>query len=173
MTTENHDKHKIVSSKYLADSDAWQLSEVELGLTVFNNAYSKWIVRCASAAGLSELSSIEVLTLHNIHHRDNEQRRVDICFMLNIEDTHTVNYALKKLIKQELIVGTKRGKEMYYATTAKGHKLCEEYRAIRDECLISALSSVNIDPDELSKTAAMLRTLSGMYDQAARAAACI
>lgn len=173
MTTEHNDKRKIVSSKHLANSDAWQLSEVELGLTVFYNAFTKWIVRCASAAGLSDLSPIDVLTLHNIHHRDNEQRRVDICFMLNIEDTHTVNYALKKLIKQELIVGQKRGKEMYYATTEKGHQLCEEYRNIREECLVSGLFSGYTDPDELSKTAAHLRALSGMYDQAARAAACL
>jgi predicted MarR family transcription regulator len=173
MTTKNNDKRKIVSSKHLADSEAWPLSEVELGLTVFYNAFTKWIVRCSSAAGLSDLSPIDVLTLHNIHHRDNEQRRVDICFMLNIEDTHTVNYALKKLIKQELIIGKKRGKEMYYATTEKGHELCKEYRAIREECLVSGMSSMNHGPEELSKTAATLRSLSGMYDQAARAAACL
>jgi len=173
MNKENKEKHKIVSSKHLADSEAWPLSEVELGLTVFYNAFTKWIVRCAAAAGLKEVSPIEVLALHNIHCRNNEQRRVDICFMLNIEDSHTVNYALKKLIKQKLIIGTKRGKEIYYATTPEGNKLCEEYRLIREECLVSVLSSFNSDPKELSKTAATLRSLSGMYDQAARSAACI
>lgn len=166
-------KHKIVSSKHLATSIGWPLSEVEFGLTVLNNAFTKWIVRCAAAAGLGDLSAIEVLALHNIHHRDNEQRRIDICFMLNIEDTHTVNYALKKLIKLELIVGTKRGKEIYYATTDKGHSLCEEYRIIREECLISSLNNIDENSEELSQIAATLRSLSGVYDQAARAAASI
>jgi len=167
------EKHKIVSSKNLAKSKGWPLSEIELGLTVLNNAFTKWIVRCASASGLGDLSAIEVLTLHNIHHRDNEQRRIDICFMLNIEDTHTVNYALKKLIKLELITGTKRGKEVYYATTDLGSDLCEEYRIIREECLISSLSTIDKDQEEFSKLAASLRSLSGIYDQAARAAASI
>jgi predicted MarR family transcription regulator len=173
MTSEINEKRKIVSSKHLAESEAWPLSEVELGLTVFYNAFTKWIVRCAAAAGCNDLSPIDVLTLHNIHHRDNEQRRIDICFMLNIEDSHTVNYALKKLVKLNLIEGTKRGKEMYYATTEKGNVLCEEYRVIREDCLISSIPTTSQNAEELSNVAATLRSLSGVYDQAARAAASI
>lgn len=173
MTSEINEKRKIVSSRHLAESEAWPLSEVELGLTVFYNAFTKWIVRCAAAAGCNDLSPIDVLTLHNIHHRDNEQRRIDICFMLNIEDSHTINYALKKLVKLNLIEGTKRGKEMYYATTKKGNVLCEEYRVIREDCLISSIPTTSQNADELSNVAATLRSLSGVYDQAARAAASI
>jgi len=173
MTKENKEKRIIVSSRHLANSEAWPLSEVELGLTVFYNAFTKWIVRCAAASGLNDLNAVDVLTLHNIHLRDNEQRRIDICFMLNIEDSHTVNYALKKLIKLGLIQGTKRGKEMYYATTDKGNVLCEEYRIIREDCLVSSISTNSQDAEELSKVAATLRSLSGVYDQAARAAASI
>jgi len=169
MTSER----KIVSSKHLADGEAWPLSEVELGLTVFYNAFTKWVVRCASAAGATDLSPLDVLTLHNIHSRNSEQRRLDICFMLNIEDTHSVNYSLKKLLKHELIKGEKRGKEMYYATTDKGNQICEEYRKVREDCLISSMSLNSKDADELSKVAATLRSLSGVYDQAARAAASI
>ncbi|GGP97983.1 MULTISPECIES: winged helix DNA-binding protein [Shewanella] len=171
MTSELNEKRKIVSSKHLANSEAWPLSEVELGLTVFYNAFTKWIVRCAAAAGCHDLSPVDVLTLHNIHYRDNIQRRIDICFMLNIEDTHTVNYSLKKLVKLSLITGTKRGKEMYYATTEQGNALCEEYRLIREECLISSMSGLKQNAEELSQMASVLRSLSGIYDQAARAAA--
>ncbi|MFT2089709.1 MULTISPECIES: winged helix DNA-binding protein [Paraglaciecola] len=164
-------QRKIVSSKSLAEGVAWPLSEVELGLTVFYNAFTKWIVRCASAAGVSDLSPLDIMTLHNIQSRENQQRRIDICFMLNIEDTHSINYALKKLLKSELIEGEKRGKEMYYSATAKGRKLCEEYRKIREECLVSSLGLTGKDAEDLSNVAATLRSLSGVYDQAARAAA--
>ena len=95
----NSDNRKIVSGKHLATEESWPLSELEFALTILNNAFNKWIVRCSSAVCNYDLNALEVLTLHNIHHRDNEQRRVDICFMLNIEDSHTVNYALKKLMK--------------------------------------------------------------------------
>jgi predicted MarR family transcription regulator len=167
------DNRKIVSSKHLAEDAGWPLSEIEFAMTILYNAFSKWVVRCSTAAGQSELSVIDALTLHNIHHRENEQRRIDISFMLNIEDPHTINYALKKLIKLELISGTKRGKEMFYATTEAGAKLCEEYREIRRQCLLSSLNGLDKNPEELSNIAATMRGLSGLYDQAARSAACI
>lgn len=167
----NSETRKIVSGKHLATEDGWPLSEIEFGLTILNNAFSKWIVRCSAAVCQYDLNAIEVLTLHNIHSRDNEQRRIDICFMLNIEDSHTVNYALKKLLKHGLIVGTKRGKEIFYATTDEGHQVCEDYREIRNQCLVSGSHAITNDADELSKIASTMRSLSGLYDQAARAAA--
>ena len=164
-------KRKIVSSRHLATEDSWALSEVEFGMTVVYNAFQKWIVRCAAAAGQKDLSPIDVLVLHNINHRDQEKRRVDISFMLNIEDSHTVNYALKKLVNLELVEKEKRGKEIFYSTSPKGKKLCEDYKVIRDQCLIKGLNSIERDNDELSNHAEILRMLSGLYDQASRAAA--
>ena len=169
----NSDDRKIVSGKHLATAESWPLSELEFALTILNNAFNQWIVRCSSAVCKYDLSALEVLVLHNIHHRDNEQRRVDICFMLNIEDSHTVNYALKKLMKHGLITGTKRGKEIFYATTDEGHEVCEQYREVRDRCLVPGVLSVDGDSEHLSEIATTMRTLSGLYDQAARSAASI
>lgn len=160
-------KRKIVSSRHLATSGGWQLSEFEFGLIVAYNGFSRWVNRCMAAAGYPMLSTLEILVLHNINHRERGKRLTDICFMLNIEDAHTVNYAIKKLVKQELVAGEKSGKEMLYSTTAEGVNLCNKYRDVREQCLIESLNS---DGDELSEIAATLRTLSGMYDQAARAA---
>lgn len=160
----------IVSSEHLAASGAGGLSEVEYGLTLVNNAFSRWMVRCAAAAGLPDLSPMEVLILHNINHRRREKRLADICFMLNVEDTHTVNYAIKKLVKQKLVVGDKRGKEIFYATTKSGQAFCTAYGDVREECLLSSLKAMGVDDGHLHQIAATLRTLSGLYDQAARAA---
>jgi predicted MarR family transcription regulator len=170
MQKPNSNK-KIVSSKHLADSPAWQLSELEFGLTIFYNAFTKWIVRCSAAAGDYDLNATDVLTLHNIYSRDNKQRRIDICFMLNIEDTHTITYSLKKLVKNDLIMGTKKGKEIYYNTTPAGKELCDKYKEIRDQCLLSGADAFGVKTENLSNMAANIRTLSGIYDQAARAAA--
>ncbi|MNN60557.1 hypothetical protein D3C81_1757480 [compost metagenome] len=59
---------------------------------------------------------------------------------------------------------------MFYRTTEQGRALCQEYAEIRGECLISSFDSLKIDPAELHRLAGLLRTLSGVYDQAARAA---
>lgn len=171
MSDSDKKKRLIISSQHLVTDDNWPILEVELALSVIYNAFQKWIVRCASASGVQDMNPLDVLVLHNINHR--EKRRVDIGFMLNIEDTHTVNYAIKKLVKLDLVEGHKRGKEIFYNTTDLGIKLCEEYKIIREQCLISSLKTLDIEGEDLSKLAATLRTLSGMYDQAARAAAAL
>lgn len=163
-------KRKIVSSRHLATEGGWQLSELEFGLIVAYNGFSRWVNRCMAASGYPSLGTLEILVLHNVNHRSRSKRLADVCFMLNIEDAHTVNYALKKLIKVELVEGVKSGKEILYSTTEAGFCLCEKYRDVREQCLIESLTMGGGDADELSEIAAKLRTLSGVYDQAARAA---
>ena len=51
-----------------------------------------------------------------------------------------------------------------------GLKLCERYREIREHCLIKAFETLGVDHKDLSELARTLRSLSGLYDQAARAA---
>ena len=160
-------KRKIVASRHLAPPGGWPLSEFEFGLIVAYNGFSRWINRCMAASGFPELGTLEIMVLHNVNHRDRAKRLSDICFMLNIEDVHTVNYAIKKLLKHGLVSGEKSGKEMLYTTTKKGVDLCNAYRDTREQCLIESLTA---DSEELSEIAATLRTLSGIYDQAARAA---
>lgn len=170
MSAENSKKRKIVSSRHLASSDGWQLSEFEYGLIIAHNGFSRWMNKCMSASGMPDLTPLEILVLHNINHREKHKRLSDITFLLNIEDSHTVNYALKKLQKASLIKGEKRGKEMFYSTTQEGFDLCDRYRDIREQCLLDSLNHTVKSNDELSEIAAALRTLSGLYDQASRAA---
>jgi predicted MarR family transcription regulator len=73
-----------------------------------------------SAAGNTELTPLEILMLHNTNHRGGDKRLTDICFLLNIEDTHTVNYALRKLLKMGLLSPDKRGKEVFYSASKDG-----------------------------------------------------
>jgi predicted MarR family transcription regulator len=90
--------------------------------------------------------------------------------VLNIEDTHTVTYALKKLSRLELVSGRKKGKEKLFSTTGTGQKACRKYREIRNACLIDAYGMTGLPNDQVANLAGMLRALSGLYDQAARAA---
>lgn len=163
-------QRKIVSSRHLADGEGWEASEFEFGLIIAFNAFSRWMVKCMAAAGHTEMSPLEILVLHNVNHRGRAKRLSDICFLLNIDDTHTVNYALRKLSKAELILSEKRGKEVFYTTSPKGAELCDGYRDIRERCLIDGLMRMDLAGDDLSAIGANLRSLSGQYDQASRAA---
>lgn len=171
MSSPQPPKRRIVSSRHLAEGDNWQASEVEYGMIIAYNAFSRWMTRCMSAAGNTDLNPLEILVLHNTNHRGRDKRLTDICFLLNIEDTHTVNYALRKLMKMALLTSEKRGKEVFYRTSETGQDLCDAYREVRDRCFLDGLSRLDMTGDEMREIAASLRSLSGQYDQASRAAA--
>ena len=167
---------RIVSSVHLVSESAAELSEVEYGLIVANNAFGLWCVRGTAAAitefpVAADLGVLDVLCLHSVNHRGREKKLGDICFNLNIEDTHLVNYALKKLLRAGLVEGRKQGKEVFYATSGMGEALCLRYREIRDACLVDAFSALGeVDAESLADLARQLRVLSGLYGQAARSA---
>jgi len=164
-------ERRIVSSRHLADGEGWEASELEYGMIIAYNAFTRWMSRCMAAAGNADLTPLEILVLHNTNHRGREKRLADICFLLNIEDTHTVNYALRKLLKSGLLEADKRGKEVFYRTSKAGMDLCEAYRSIRQICFIDGLPRTDISGEDLRQIAASLRAMSGQYDQASRAAA--
>ena len=166
----------IVSSAHLVSDRSAELSEYEFGLILAAHAFERWMVRAMTAAGWPDMGPLDVLVLHSANHRDRAKRLADICLVLNVEDTHLVNYALKKLVRKGLVVGTRRGKEIFYRTSEEGQAACARYRQVREDCLIEALSAFAGERagrlnEDLGRTADFLRVLSGIYDQAARAAA--
>jgi len=169
-------RRQIVSSAHLVSERAAELSAYEYGLILASNAFDRWTVRCMAAAGHPELGALDVLTLHAVNHRARDKRLADICFVLNIEDSHTVNYALKKLEKLALVTRTRRGKETFYSCSAAGEEACRKYREVREDCLVNAFEALAGGRDgdlrgQIDEAADLLRVLSGLYDQAARAAA--
>jgi len=164
-------KQPIVSSAHLISEKSAELSELEYGLIIANNAFQRWTLRCMSASGMPDLNPTDILVLHNVNHRGRPKKVADICFNLNIEDTHTATYALRKLSKLNLIENRKQGKENFSSTTKKGVKLCLRYKEIREDCLVNALDALGASNKEIGDLAMVLRSLSGLYDQAARAAA--
>lgn len=158
----------IVSSSHLVSSRSVELSEFEFGLIVAWNAFSRWAVRCMAAAGYPDLTITDVLLVHHLCHRARNKRLADIAFVLNYEEPHVVAYSLKKLVAAGLAQTEKQGKEVLYSPTDQGEALVAQYREVREECLVKSLDTeLNADIGELAR---LLRTMSGMYDQAARAA---
>ncbi|ABF08750.1 putative MarR family transcription regulator [Cupriavidus metallidurans] len=160
----------IVSSSHLVSVRSPELSEFEFGLNTAYNAYSRWVVRCMGAAGVRDLTFLDVLVLHHVNHRGRAKRLADICFVLNVEDTHLVTYALKKLVGLGLVAGERVGKEATYATTQAGADACARYREIREQCLTSNFTEGSEENLEIGELARLLRVLTGLYEQAARSA---
>ena len=160
---------RIVSSAHLVSDKAAELSEVEYGLIVASNAFGLWAVRGTAAAaadfpGIADLGVIDVMCLHSVNHRERAKKLADICFKLNIEDTHIVNYALKKLVKAGLVTSQKQGKEVFYETSDTGKAVIRRYRDIREACLVDAFSALGeVDPDSLGELARQLAKAVGIH----------
>lgn len=69
MTKADATSRRIVSSRHLADGEGWELSELEFGMIIAYNAFSRWMTRCMTAAGQPDLSPLEILIVHNVNHR--------------------------------------------------------------------------------------------------------
>ncbi len=171
-TSKDHaqENRRIVSSAHLVSEKSPELSEIEFGLIIATHAFNRWMIRCMSAAGAKDMTPVDVMVMHHINHRGTEKRLADICFVLNIEDTHVVSYSVKKLIGMNLVSNTKRGKEVFLSSTSEGAALCARYREVRESCLLPGFSGENEENRRFGEVAQLLRTLSGRYDQAARAA---
>lgn len=160
----------LVSAAHLADGAMPALSELEFALTVMGNAFQRWTARCMAAAGIEGLQPVDILVLHAANHRGREKSIADICLMFNIEDTHLVSYAVKKLAAAGLIAAGRRGKEKTVRASAEGVAACNRYKKVREAILIDSVLAMGISPAEISKAAGLLHALSGQYDQAARGA---
>ncbi len=106
---------KIVSSEHLVSDESAELSELEYALIMASNAFKPLDVRCMSAAGEKDMTAIEVSLLHHVSHRERRKKLADICFVLNIEDTHVATYALKKLVARGYVKSEKTGKEVFFS----------------------------------------------------------
>jgi len=175
MTTQKPTSAKgigpIVSASHLADGGLPALSEMEFALVILSNAYQRWITRGTAAVGGEGLSSVEVQILHAVNHRERDKSQSELCMMFNIEDTHVVAYALKKLEALGLVEPGRRGKERTARITKAGTELCLRYRALREKLLVESTRSLGLDESRISEIAALMRVMSGQYDQASRAAA--
>jgi predicted MarR family transcription regulator len=111
---------------------------------------------------------MDVVVLHQVAHRARNRKLADICFVLNLSDTHSVSYSLKKLLAAKLVVGQKVGKEVFYQTTPEGDRVIANYREVRERCLIEFVEE-DMNPI-MSEFARFFVRMSGLYDQAARSA---
>jgi predicted MarR family transcription regulator len=170
MAGADNSKPLIAASAHLVSERAPDLSAVEFGLMIAGHAFNRWVVRCMAAAGLPDLTAIDVIVLHHVYHRQRGKKLADICFTLNIEDTHIVNYSLKKLDRLGVVKGERSGKEVVYSVTPEGGEIIARYVEVREQCLIDGLPAASNGLEFSQELANLLRGLSGVYDQAARAA---
>ncbi len=158
---------KTTSSK---SADAQALSEFELSLTILWNSVKRWMSQRSTEGVLNGLSDLDVFLMHLLVYRDRQLRANDLAFALSIDDMHLVSYSLKKLVRLEAISSEKVGKEVFYKAGPKAKAHYKEFLQDRSKFLEPALQHLSYGDYDLDSLAQLLRALSSVYEQAARAA---
>ena len=152
------------------EKTAARLSDLEFAMIGAMYGFQTWVVHCVEAAGARGMNALDVLVLHAINLRARDKRLADICLVLNVEDSHTVAYSLKKLEEQGYATHRQLGRDRVYATSADGDRLCEAYLEVRRAALVASLAADDVDLGKLDDTGRALNRLSRYYAEAGRTA---
>lgn len=147
------------------------LEQIDLGMVGAMHAFQRWIHTMTREAGYSQLSVIDALVLDQLRQRGQHRRLADLCFILNMDDMHVVGYSLRKLAGLGVVDMTRHGKEVTYSIAPHNDAQLTQLRADQERQLLDALAKMRIDGASLAELARYLRRMTGLYDQAARAAA--
>ena len=152
-------------------SDGEMLSEMELALTVLWNSVRRWMSQRSKGSVVNGLSDLDVFLLHLLIYRNRPLRGIDLAFALSVDDMHLVTYSLKKLVRLGMIGSERIGKEVFYFPAETGLNHYSEFLDDRSRYLEPAMKYVTSGEFDIEELSSLLRALSGVYEQAARAAA--
>ncbi|WP_334188101.1 winged helix DNA-binding protein [Noviherbaspirillum sp.] len=146
------------------------LDELDIGIVGVMQAFQRWIVSAMADAGIKDLVVTDALVLDQLNGRAHAKSLADICFILNIEDARVVGYSLRKLVALDVVSAEKRGKEVIFSITPLGQAYLLRYQEVREHRLLDTLVALGPNKSVYTALSQYLRKLSGLYDQAARAA---
>jgi predicted MarR family transcription regulator len=153
---------------FTPSASSQDLSEFEYSLITLMNGFARWVQNCMAAANVNGLNALDILVLHAVNHRARGKRLAEICMVLNIDDTHLVTYALKKLAAAGLVLVLPQGRERHYETTESGERACLEYRKVRESYLVPSLTWLSGRDGAVTEAAGFLRMMTALYEQAGR-----
>ena len=153
-----------------SSDESTRLSDLEFAMIVSINGFHSWVSHCAEAAGGRGMGPLDVLVLHAINQRARNKRLADICLVLNVEDTHTVAYALKKLEDYGYATHKQDGRDRIYEASPDGDAFCARYVEIREKALVDSLKGDEVDFAKLDDATRTLNRMTRHYAQASRTA---
>ena len=148
------------------------VTEVEYALMRSYEAFGRWQAECLATVVEFSASGPENALLHIIRMNDRPKSIRDLAHMTNREDIPNIQYSLRKLMKNGFVSRTGSGRSgVTYEATALGRRVTERYAEIRAALLIDAVARVPDLAARLEDAARTLELMTGIYEQAARAAA--
>ena len=148
------------------------IAELEYALMRSFEAFGRWQTECLANVSDLAASGPENALLHIIRMNDRPKSIHDLAYMANREDIPNIQYSLRKLIKEGFVVRKGTGRAgVSYEVTPLGKEVTDRYADVRAELLVDAVKRVPELAQRLEDATRTLELMTGIYAQAARAAA--
>lgn len=178
--SKNKTQNKLVSEQIGDFDKRWHLSTtpIEISLTELEfslfrsfEAFSRWQSECLATVTGEPMSGTDNAILHMVRMRGRPKSIKEIAMLLNRDDMPNLQYAVRKLLKNELITkdcDDNQRKGVRYAVTEKGIRVTDDFSDIRRRVLVEFSKHLQDDLNAASRT---LELMAGIFDQSARIAA--
>jgi predicted MarR family transcription regulator len=149
-----------------------EVAELEYALMRSFEAFGRWQAECLANVSDLTASGPENALLHIIRMNERPKSIHDLAYMTNREDVPNIQYSLRKLIKGGFVVRRGSGRAgVTYEVAPLGREVTDRYADVRAALLIDAISGVPELAQRLEDATRTLELMTGIYAQAARAAA--
>jgi predicted MarR family transcription regulator len=154
------------------DAHQVEVAEFKYAAMRMHAAFQRWNEAAMLAAAGESLAFTEVNMLHVIRMQDRPKSISVIANLLNRDDISNLQYGLRKLRSLGLIrpTGATHRKNFEYEVTPRGRELTDRFAEVAEELVYSATRSIADMDAKLVATADLLRLMTGILDEAARAA---
>jgi len=148
------------------------LTELELVLIRFQQAFERWVQHVTAQCGDPTLSFSENILLHSVRLQSQPCTTQSIARLLNRDDIPNVQYSLRKLVKRGYLSLANAGaaKNNSFALTEPGRQLTDAYAAIRRTVLVAHTPNLEAMDQQIQAVVDQIGMLTGQYDEAMRKA---
>jgi predicted MarR family transcription regulator len=147
-------------------------TELEFALMRAFEGFGRWQSECLASVCDVAATGPENAMLHIIRMNDRPKSLKDLARLMNRDDVPNMQYSLRKLIGAGLVERKGSGRAgVTYEVTDQGRRVTDDYGTLRRRLLIEAIGNVPGFAARLAEAARTLNLLSGIYEEAARAAA--
>lgn len=147
------------------------LTELELVMMRFHQAFERWVVHVTERSGDPTLSFSESVLLHSVRLLNQPCTTQLIARLLNRDDIANVQYSLRKLVKGGYLAhASSSAKNNAFTLTERGYRITDYYARIRHEVLVAHARNLEPMENEFQAIIDQIGILTGQYDEAMRKA---
>lgn len=172
MTATELPKSKYEAARrwHLADTDRdASITDFEFSLLQALSSFERWALQGTRLINMHEsLTFNEIILLHLVRMHDRPKDAATLAKVLNRDDLPNVLYSLRKLIGLGLVCKSKSGSVTLFEATESGVRKADQYAELRRDILVPSMESVGDITKRLRSASALLREMTGYFENAAR-----